>query len=71
MVERLPLAQVVIPRSWDGVPHLAPLREPALPLPVSLPLSSMSFMNKYIKSLKETNKENKERNKEKTIHHLS
>ena len=31
VVEHLPLAQVMIPGSWDGVP--------ILPLPMSLPLS--------------------------------
>ena len=30
-VEHLPLAQGVIPGSWDGVPHWAPSREPASP----------------------------------------
>ena len=39
VVEPLPSAQVVIPGSWDRVPHWAPRREPVLPLPVSLPLS--------------------------------
>ena len=29
MVEHLPLTQVMIPGSWDQVPHQAPLREPA------------------------------------------
>ena len=29
VVERLPLAQGVIPGSWDRVPHWAPCREPA------------------------------------------
>ena len=29
--EHLPLAQVMIPGSWDGVPHRAPHREPASP----------------------------------------
>ena len=38
VVEHLPLAQVMIPGSWDGVSHQAPQREPAS-LPVSLPLS--------------------------------
>ena len=28
MVEHLPLAQVMIPGSWDGVLHQAPHREP-------------------------------------------
>ena len=31
VVERLPLAQVVIPGSWDQVLHQAPQREPASP----------------------------------------
>ena len=31
-VEGLPLAQIVILRSWDPVLHLAPQREPASPL---------------------------------------
>ena len=38
-VEHLPLAQGVIPGSWDPMLHGAPGREPASPLPVSLPLS--------------------------------
>ena len=29
VLERLPLAQVVVPGSWDGVLHRAPHREPA------------------------------------------
>ena len=33
VVEPLPLAQVVIPGSWDRFPHLAPCREPASPSP--------------------------------------
>lgn len=37
MVERLPLAQGVIPESWDQVPHRAPSGEPAASLPMSLP----------------------------------
>ena len=31
VVEHLPLAQVVIPGSWDGVCHQAPHRDPASP----------------------------------------
>ena len=31
VVEHLPLAQVMIPGSWDRVPHQAPRREPASP----------------------------------------
>ena len=39
LVECLPLAQVVIPGSWDGVPYQAPCGEPASPLPVSASFS--------------------------------
>ena len=46
VVEGLPLAQVVILRSWDQVPHWAPLREPAsLSAYVSASLS-VSLMNR-------------------------
>ena len=31
VVERLPLAQVMIPGSWDRVPHQSPRREPTSP----------------------------------------
>ena len=31
VVERLPLAQGVIPESWDRAPHRAPCMEPAFP----------------------------------------
>ena len=31
VIEHLPLAQVVIPGSWDQVPHRAPCMEPASP----------------------------------------
>ena len=31
VVEHLPLAQVVIPGSWDQVLHQAPCRQPASP----------------------------------------
>ena len=31
VVEHLPLAQGMIPESWDLVPHQAPCREPASP----------------------------------------
>ena len=47
MAEHLPLAQVLILGSWNGVLHRAPRREPASP--------SASLMNESIKSLK-TNK---------------
>ena len=38
-VGHLPLAQGVIPESWDRVPHQASYMLPALSLPMSLPLS--------------------------------
>ena len=31
VVEYLPLAQAMVPESWDQVPHQGPLREPASP----------------------------------------
>ena len=40
VVEHLPLARGVIPGPWYQVPHHAPHREPVLPLPMSLPLST-------------------------------
>ena len=44
VVECLPLAQVVIPGSWDQVPHWDPCRESASPfICVS---ASVSFMNR-------------------------
>ena len=39
VVEHLPLAQVQIMGSWDGVPHGGPHGGLFLPLPMSLPLS--------------------------------
>ena len=39
LVQHLPSAQVIILGSWDRVLLRAPRREPASPLPVSLPLS--------------------------------
>ena len=45
VVERLPSPRVMILGSLDQVSHHAPLREPASPLPRSLPLS-LSLMNK-------------------------
>ena len=48
VVERLPLAQSMIPESQDRVPHQAPRIEPASPSAyVSAPLSlSLSLLNK-------------------------
>ena len=52
VVERLPSVHVMIPgsydrRFWDPVLYQVPLREPALPLPVSLPFSMcLSWMSK-------------------------
>ena len=45
-VERLPLAQVVIPGSWDRVPHQAPHREPASPSAYVSGSLCVSLMNK-------------------------
>ena len=44
MVECLPLARVVVPGSWDQVPHWAPCRKPASPSACV----SVSLMNKKI-----------------------
>ena len=41
VVEHLPLAQGMIPGSWDRVPHQGPCREPASPS-ASLPVLFMS-----------------------------
>ena len=47
-MERLPLAQGMIPGSWDRVPHWAPRGEPASPAYVSASLSgSLSCIKKY------------------------
>ena len=46
VVECLPLAQIMIPGSWDQVPHQAPHRDPvSLSAYVSASLC-MSLMNK-------------------------
>ena len=45
VVKCLPLAQVMIPGSWDQIPHQAPQGSLLLPLPMSLPLS-VSLMDK-------------------------
>ena len=51
VAEHLPLAQVMIPGSWDRVLHRAPHREPASPSAIYLCLSlCVSLMNKKIKS---------------------
>ena len=46
VVERLPLAQVMILGSWDQVPHRAPHREPASPSAYVSASLSVSLMNK-------------------------
>jgi len=38
VIERLPSAQVMIPRSWDQAPHWAPCSAGSLLLPLPLPL---------------------------------
>ena len=51
-VERLPLAQVMIPGFWNGVLHWAPHREPAFPSAYVSASLSVFFMKKYIKIFK-------------------
>ena len=46
VVECLPLAQVVIPGSWDLVLRQAPYREPASPFAYVFASLSVSLMNK-------------------------
>ena len=46
LVEHLPLAQDVIPGSWDGVPHQASWREPASPSACVSASLSVSLTNK-------------------------
>ena len=56
-VKRLPLAQVMILGSWNGVPcwALCWAGSPLLPLSLPLPLAcALSLSNKQIKSLKKT-----------------
>ena len=52
VVEHLPLAQGMIPGSWDQVPHRASCMEPASPSAYVSASLCVSLMNKYIKSLK-------------------
>ena len=47
VVESLPLAQFMIPGSWDRVPHQAPLEEPASPSAYVSASLCVSLMNKY------------------------
>ena len=44
-VGRLPLAEGVIPGSWDRIPHRAPCREPASPSACVSPSLYVSLMN--------------------------
>ena len=46
VVERLPLALVMIPGFWDQVPYRSPCREPAAPSAYVSASLSMPFMNK-------------------------
>ena len=46
VVEHLPLAQVMIPGSWDQVPYWAPCREPTSPSACVSASLSVSLMNK-------------------------
>ena len=51
------MAQGVILRSWDRIPHLAPQREPASPSACVSTSVSVSLVNKYVRSLKKNYKE--------------
>ena len=54
MVEHLPSTQVMIPRSWDRVPHGAPYMEPASPSDyVSASLCVSHEKNKILKRERE------------------
>ena len=57
MVERLPLAQVMIPGSWDRVLHQAPFREPASSSAYVSASLSVSLVSKEIKPLKKKKKD--------------
>ena len=46
VVKHLPLAQVMIPGSWDQAPQQAPHREPASPSAYVSASLSVSLMNK-------------------------
>ena len=67
LVKPLPSAQVMIPGSWDQVPHRAPCSAGSLllslPLPASLPACvyslSLSLSGKQIKILKTKKQKNK------------
>ena len=51
VTKHLPLAQVMIPGSWDGAPFQAPCSIRSLPLLLALPhcLCSLSLSNKILK----------------------
>ena len=53
-VKHLPLAQVMIPGSWDQAPHWAPFSEGSLLLPLPLPLPAAPPA--YVLSLSQSNK---------------
>ena len=57
VVKCLPLAQGMIPRSWDRVQHQAPCRKPASPSACVSAFLSVSLMNKKIKTFKKRFKE--------------
>ena len=46
MVKHMPLAQVMIPGSWDQVPNWVPRREPASPSAYVSDSLSVSLINK-------------------------
>ena len=56
IVQCLPLAQIMIPGSWDGAPHQAPCSADSLLLPLLLPMLVLSLSNKLIQKKKEEEK---------------
>ena len=56
VVEHLPLAEAMMPRSWYRVPHRAPHGDPASPSAYVSAFLSMSLMNKEKKIFKKIKK---------------
>jgi len=56
LVQRLPSAQVMVPESWDRVPHRAPGSAGSLLLPLTLsPLMLFLFLSQINKVFKKQN----------------
>ena len=56
LVKQLPSAQVMIPASWDRVPHQAPCSAGSLLLPLTLPSTLSAYARSLSLSLSLTNK---------------